>query len=128
MKKDKAYKLWKKVFPKIKLRKGMYVKCADGRKAEGFLLGWIRNIHDYSRFYSCSHLTLNLESVPNRIDKRDCTVMCEVTQEEYVEWAKKEWLKRGWVTTYLNGRWIHYSKEEAKAVFKAFGKTLEDSK
>jgi len=128
VKKRNPYKVWQKVFPKIKLRKGMYVKCADGRKAEGFLLGRILTIHDYSRFYKISYLTLDLESVPRHIDKRDCTVMCEVTQEEYVEWAKKEWLKRGWFSTYVNGRWIHYSKKEAKAVFEMFGKTLEGSK
>lgn len=119
--KIRPYKVWRRVFPKIKLRQGMYVKCAEGRKKEGFLLGRIREIHNYGHLYPSSYKTLELESVPRSIWKRENTVMYEVTETEYIEWGTKEWKKRGFITIILNGRWIRLTKEQAEPLLKAFG-------
>lgn len=98
----KSYKLWNKLFP-VKIRRGMYVKCEDGRFREGFVIGKVTNILSYSRYYSCLYLAIELKTFPNYIVKRDSTVMCEVTLKEFTEWIKKKEESLGWVSIYLNG-------------------------
>ena len=120
MVKRQPYKVWKRIFPKIKLKEGMYVKCADGRKRDGFLLGKIVNLHRNTFL----PFTLELETVPSIIWKRECTVMHEVTKRKYIEWATEEWRRRGWYTVYLNGKWIRLEKKEAKLLLRKFGAEL----
>ena len=112
----KPYKAWKKIFPKIKFKEGMYVKCVDGRKREGFLLGRIKDIFVYPL------VTLRVETVPQWIDKRDITVMHLITKSEYEQWARKEWEFRGLYPIKVKGSEMYLTKLQIKFVKKQLQK------
>lgn len=86
LERNKLLKVFQKILPMKDLKAGMYVRCMDGRFKGGYLLG---KIFDIETIYYVPYRRVGIETLYHWIYKRDSTIVCEVTEEEYLEWMKK---------------------------------------
>jgi len=116
--KFKPHEAWKKVFPEIRPRTGMYVKCIDGRTRDGFFIGEIISIHRGRPSYG---RLIRLKTVPYCVTKRAKSIMHKSSKAEYIKWAKKKWISLGKFPVHINGRLMLLKKREIVRIRKVFG-------